>query len=345
MTTPLEKQLHGEIETRGTIPFSRFMELCLYHPEHGYYARHGPGKDYYTAPQASPLFGKLVARQLAEMWERLGRPDRFDAVDVGAGKGELLDAIYEEARRIPGFREAFMPRAIDPFSRRGSSLTDLSPASITGCILSNELFDALPVHRVRAVKGEWREAFVTLRDGKLRSVLADATAEALDHLEWLGIAPQEGVQLEACPAALPMLEAMAGALSRGFVVTIDYGSEMPEFVERGTTLRCFFAHTVHGNPLDRPGEQDITADVNFTALMRKGEELGLKTLGLTSQMKFLVALGAAEEMAEAMTGGRPAAAAAAKTLVVPGAMGERFKVLVQGKGTGGPLEGLREPFR
>ncbi|HVL88235.1 MAG TPA: SAM-dependent methyltransferase [Candidatus Thermoplasmatota archaeon] len=339
--TPAEEAIRAEIERAGgRIPFSRFMELCLYHPAHGYYVRRGPGRDFYTAPQATPVFGELLCRQLAEMWQRLGSPSRFDVVDVGAGKGELLDAIYEEARRTPGFSEAFCPVAVEPHGKlsRGKTLEQIPKESLTGCVLSNELFDAQPVHRLRAVRGAWREVHVIVRDGKLRSVLGDLTPEARAYLAWMGIEPADGLQLEVAPGAPALLRRVAALLSRGYVLTIDYGATTPELLERGSTLRCFFAHRPGDDPLAEPGEQDLTADVDFASLEKAGEEEGLVNLGLVSQGRFLLALGGAERVVASADAGTQLAL---KNLLHPAGMGERFRVLVQAKRAPGPLTGLR----
>ncbi len=364
------------LEEKGPVPFSQFMEWCLYHPRFGYYqsskTRTGKEGDYFTAPCVHPLFGGMIARQLFQMSQCLDHGP-FEVFEMGGGKGFLCQDILEWTReKIPHF-----------FSRLQYLLLETSPALIEeqktrlnayesegkvswvdvetfeksrdrliGCILANELVDAFPVHRVAVEGGTLKEVYVTHQEGQFIEVLAEPSDPALlTYFGSLGLSLPEGYRTEVNLKALQWMEDVGKFLARGFVLTIDYGylsEELYAPFRRDGTLLCYHRHEISDNPYEHLGDQDITSHVNFTALIRKGEEVGLRFLGLVPQSRFLIALGLlqeanclGQELSE-LEGLRMKLSL--MHLIEPEAgMGEMFKVLIQGKGVGEPsLDGLRD---
>jgi SAM-dependent MidA family methyltransferase len=296
------------------------MELALYHPEHGYYmgatvrsAREG---DFLTAAELHPIFGRVLARQLVEMWDALGRPDPFVLRDEGAGTGALglsvlaglradgaplLDALaYEPVERNPAHHAALAARITDagftdrlrpPTGRRVRA--DSSARDTVGCVVANELVDALPVHRVvGSVGGRLRESFVAWRDGWFAEEIDDPSTQALEHqLERVGVelAPAQVAEVNLAMAA--WLDSVSDRLERGYVLVIDYGhlaAELYAAARAGGTLRAYRGHTAHADPFRFVGRQDLTAHVDFTALGLLASDRGLAPLGTTTQARFLV---------------------------------------------------------
>ena len=366
--TALTDVLVDRIARAGPLTFAAFMEACLYHPEHGYYTRRVPAtgpRDYVTSPEVGPLFGRLLAWQLREMWELLGRPGRFDLVECGAGRGALAAGILEAVHaKAPDFAAALRVTLIEVSPRlreqaqaalegQGErvAIVEQLPAGVSGCLLSNELVDALPVHRlVRRGRG-LRESYVSARGGELAEVESEPSSPALArYLERYGAPLQEDQHAEINLAALDWLQQAAAALERGFLLTIDYGYRARELYgaahQRGTLL-AYREHRTSENWLSWPGEQDLTAQVNFTALEERGSELGLAALGYVPQAQFLLGLARASGVVEQLEkeADTPEARATRnqlKQLIHPEGMGEAFKVLVQAKGVAGSrLSGLQ----
>ena len=366
---PLSAVLASRIHTDGPIPFAEFMRECLYHPEHGYYSRLGTRRrgDYYTSVDVHAIFGRLIARQLAEMWELLGSPRPFLVVESGAGVGRLAANILNfAARELPEFYAATEYIAVERSAgRRAEHAAALAshaaagrissaaeiPAKISvGCIFSNELLDALPTHRVVMERGQLREGYVGLENGKFIEVLRDpSTPDIEQYFREQGIALPEGQQAEACLDACRWIETTGRAIAQGFVMTIDYGHEADALYDerhnRGTLL-AYRDHRVTENVLDAPGEQDLTSHVNFTALQVWGRRAGLERTGLVTQSQFLVALGRENEFADLYEPGQSEveklrARLSLKNLVHPEGLGEKFQVLIQHKGIENPrLTGL-----
>jgi SAM-dependent MidA family methyltransferase len=386
MEEPENEELVGIIRDRisvhGRIPFAEFMDLALYHPRQGYYQsfreRIGPGGDYYTSPHIHPVFGALLSRQLHQMWERLGHPNAFTIVEMGAGKGLLCsdilgycrnhlpdfykNLVYLLAETSPALRDQ-QKSLLYPFEGEGK-IQRVAPQDFldggrpfTGCLLSNELIDAFPVHLVQQEKNRLREIYVTCPDGFFQEVLGEPSSPLIEeYFRLYGSPLQEGQRGEVNLKALEWVEGISRALQGGFVLTLDYGYLAPELYHperRDGTLLCYFRHTVSSNPYRRVGRQDITAHVNFTALIKKGEALGLQKEGYTEQYKFLVALGLLQELEnlEKASGQYSASAflqekLAMRTFLIPGGMGTLFKVLAQSKGVrGSGLLGFQDPFR
>ena len=370
------------IHDRGRIPFAEFMDLALYHPKLGYYnsAREKIGRegDFYTSSNIHPIFGHLIARQLHQMWGILGQPSPFQIVEMGAGKGLLCadildycrenlagfydDLLYLLAEKSPAFEEkqrALLAR----FSARGKvewihpETLRSGGKAITGCLLSNELIDSFPVHLVQQKDGELREIYVVDRNHSFDETLGPpSTPELGAYLRDYGAPFQEGQRGEINLGALEWVEGVSRSLRRGFVLTIDYGYEAEELYHPGRpqgTLLCYFRHTTSPNPYQRVGYQDITAHVNFSALIRKGETLGLQRGGYAEQYKFLTSLGLLRDLEEfEATSGRYSASEflkkklAMRNFLIPEGMGRLFKVLAQFKGLGeAKLIGFQDPFR
>ena len=361
---------------KGPLPFSQFMEWCLYHPEFGYYQSKGVTTgaqgDYYTSPSVSPLFGHLIAKQLFQMAEILGG-EEFDLVEMGGGRGFLCEDILDWVEKTsPDFYQHLRYHLIEtssPFlkeqrerlsekEREGRVLWidpkmfEEGKVQIRGCFLSNELVDAFPIHRVIFDQGKLKEIYVTHRNGQFEEHWGElSSARIASYFHSMGIALHEGQKAEVNLLALEWMESVARCLQRGFALTIDYGYLAEELYaphRRGGTLLCYFQHEASENPYERLGEQDITSHVNFTSLIQKGEEVGLRFTGLVPQYRFLIGLGILEQME---TLGKEITELeglklrlSLKHLIEPEmGMGEVFKVLVQHKGMDQPqLDGLRD---
>lgn len=353
-------------EAGGRITFARFMDLALYHPTRGYYRvaaeRPGRGGDFLTAPELSPFFGVCLARQLAEVWALLDRPDPFTVLEYGAGAGRLAHDILAAAREgDPAFFDALRYRLheTNPHRRAGAAAllaatglagratiegpddaTDAAP--FVGAIVTNEFVDALPIHRVvGGAAGGLRERYVRWDAGRgwfaeedgppSIPALAAALAEG-------GVTLAEGQAGEINLAAGDWLDAAAARLARGLVLTIDYGYPTAELYaprRRAGTFLCYYRHTANDEPFAHIGAQDMTAHVDFGALERRGAACGLRTLGFTTQGELLTNLGLGELLVATQTPGRAldgylADRAAVLALIEPGGMG-RFGVLAQGK--------------
>jgi len=372
----LRRFILSQIEKEGSLPFSQFMEWCLYHPEYGYYqskgATIGRQGDYFTSSSVSPLFGHLIAKQLCQMAEILGE-ESFDVVEMGGGRGFLCEDILDWAKNSsPAFYQHLRYHLIETSplflkeqkerlfeKEREGRVFWIDPkrfvegrVQIEGCFLSNELVDAFPVHRVILDQGVLKEIYVTQRDGHLEEQwgkLSDPRIAFYFHS--MDIPLQEGQKAEVNLLALEWMERVARSLQRGFVLTIDYGYLADEIYGPGRregTLLCYFQHQTSDNPYERLGEQDITSHVNFTSLIRKGEEVGLRFTGLVPQYRFLIGLGILDQME---TLGKELSELdglklrlSLKNLIEPEmGMGEVFKVLVQHKGMDQPeLDGLRD---
>jgi SAM-dependent MidA family methyltransferase len=367
----------SEIAASGPIPFARFMELTLYHPQFGYYMRSTPPAqerigwrgDFYTSSDVHPILGQALAAQAEQMYRLLGQPHSFTLVEMGPGKGLLAKHILETCAhryrsffqhlryvlidRSPAMRE-MQRRNLAPWLDRAALLTwaddlpNVAPHGLTGLLFSNELVDSFPVHRVQVTAEGTEELWVDYRDGQfiecLKPLSSDALAEHLDRLspEW-----PEGYRTEINLRALDWMKEVAQHLDRGFVLTIDYGHTAQDLYRsdrKGGTFLCYSQQSVNEEPFLRVGDQDMTAHVDFSCLAATGEEQGLQTTGFTNQMSFLMGLGV-EQMIAKLEQDSPEFNAAIH-LLRPNGMGTTFKVLIQHKGLVRPeLDGLQyKPF-
>lgn len=361
-----ETEIRRRIRETGPIPFAEFMELALYWPAGGYYAGlpaaaapFGPAGDYYTSPLAHPVFGALLAVQLYQGWQLLNCPNPFIVVELGAGNGLLSRDIAAAAAQLPnGFGDGLRYLCLDRCNPVGSSYetgaagtaritaAGLPLHGLRGVILSNELLDAFPVHQVKMDSGHLREVYIAIDDsGALTETLAAPSTPALAaRLEELSIHLTEGQTAEINLQLDAWAEEVAAALAAGFVLTIDYGRPAAELYDnrlrpRGT-LTAYYRHTQTDAPLRNIGRQDLTAQVDFTAVVNAGRRAGLTPLNFATQGQFLRNLGLDSFRRRLAAMPLPRRALAANraglaALANPAGMGA-FKVLAQGKGIGQP---------
>ncbi len=343
------------IEKKGPITFAEFMEVALYWPDGGYYTSSrgpwGEGGDYITSIDVSPVFSRVMAASIMEMWETLGAPDDFVLIEAGAGRGHLatgiLDTIKETAPRLyEAISVVLVERNPGLQGERREKVTwqgDLPLAASLehGVIISNELIDSFPFHRLRFSEGELREIYVGSEYGRLKDVEGELSDPALsDYFRDAGITLLEGQRAEVNLMAGPWIERAAEILKRGFIITIDYGLPARELYgpdRIGGTLMCHYRHRPNFEPYEKIGRQDITSHIDFTRLVRCGNEAGLRLSGFTTQKNFLLGLGVLEELIETEAAGlkdyeKIEHNRAIASLISPGGMGDTFKVLVQEKG-------------
>lgn len=324
--TPAAELLAAEIERAGPIPFHRFMEIALYHPEHGYYRRardpFGKQGDFYTAEQVQPVFGILMAAYVRQLYRALGEPADFTVVELGAGRREMAGAFAEWR---------YLPVDLD-----GGEL----PQSFRGVVFSNEFFDALPVDVVVFREGSFRQQRVAFEDG--RFVWRDGgevTPEVAEYVRTYYPEPGEGNWYEIHLPALAWMDRIAAALSSGFVLTIDYGYTRAEAVRfPAGTLMGYRRHTAREDIFEEPGLRDLTAHVNFTALQEYGARIGLRTEKFQPMAQTLLAAGEPDQFAAALGSGDDLRRRMQlKTLLF--GMGETFRVLLQAKRGGEEIGG------
>jgi SAM-dependent MidA family methyltransferase len=354
----LRRLIEAEIRECGPIPFTRYMELCLYHPELGYYSRNaaqfGKAGDFYTSSDVHAVFGRLLARQFDEMWRALGSPERIVIKELGPGRGLFAQDVMDwSEKKFPEFFRAFQYVLVEQsaalrerieqtlgrrfesgkagFAAEGfqTSLKD-SPT----IVFANEFFDALPVEVVSA-EGSLR---IDARDGRFVETWASASADELEFLDRYSIHPEAGERVEV-PLVSQSATRDAAAIDRGFMACIDYGYTRDEQLagrHRGT-VKAIRQHSVSANPYEAPGEQDITADVNFSALAAVAEKEGMYAEKLVTQSQFLMGIGEENQFADAfeecrLPQERAKVALQLKHLVTPAGIGESFHVLVASKG-------------
>jgi SAM-dependent MidA family methyltransferase len=372
--------IRAEIDAAGgRIPFARFMELALYHPVWGYYLspvrRPGRPGDFLTAPETHPFFGITLARQIAECWERLDRPDPFVVREYGSGIGALAwDVIAGLSSEAPECRATLEYRLVETNPHRlaqalagfaEGGLGDVvraeaihpgaDPEPITGVVIANEVADAFGVHRLIWRDGRLREDWVVWsgdgfaeEEGDLSPQAAAADPEGM--LRENGIALAEGDRIEISPAAATWFASAARGLQRGYAIVIDYGYPAAELYQAHRlmgTVRAHRGHTVSDDPFTYVGEQDLTAHVDFSALRRAGEGAGLTFAGQTNQGAFLASLDMGDLLValgkdpQTLLPEYLAAQAATLRLIDPAGMG-RFGVLIMARDAPAcpPLKGL-----
>jgi len=362
--TRLKDLLTARIAQQGPITFAAFMEACLYEPGLGYYT--SPGRkvgaegDFYTSISVHAAFGRVIAREIAQMWRCMGTPDAFTLVECGAGNGRLacdiMDYLAErepELYRAAGLvlveREPTLETAqAELLAAHRGRITWLAPDEFTsgrftfsGCLYSNELIDALPVHRVVMTADGLQELYIARHDDTFAEQAGPlSTTEIAAYLERIGVALVPGQLAEVNLLAGQWLAAAAQALNHGFVLTVDYGYPARDLYSphrKQGTLMCYYRHQAEDDPYVRLGQQDITTHVDFTNLMLQGEALGLEPVWFGEQYRFLLSAGLVEEIeeierSEASESEKLRLRLALKKLVMPeGGMGDTFRVLVQAK--------------
>jgi SAM-dependent MidA family methyltransferase len=366
MTSPaaVDQEIGALIREHGRITFARFMEAALYSRRGGFYSSTDTISGHFgTSAMSHPAFGSLIARQLEEMWQRLGKPPVFHAIEVGSGDGSLARAIVHACSQMASdFGRALCYVAAD-YEPRASRTPDAAAAlqrvkadalqpfrNVVGCILSNELIDNLPVHRFAIEDGRVKEVFVTLAGGDFVEVLDEPSSDRIEErLASLGVSLAEGYRGEVNLAIEDWTRQVSSALERGFVLTIDYGDEAAELygpANKDGTLVCYHRHAARDDPYRDIGQQDITCHADFTSLMRLGERHGLSTVGYTPQGRFLANLGFSSLLdaldAQGLTPARTELSRMAMMSLVDPEQYGGLKVLAQAKGIapGGELLGF-----
>lgn len=389
----LRAKIEHEIRERGPMPFSRYMEICLYDPAQGYYARNaeqfGKAGDFYTSSDVHAVFGRLLCRQFEEMWQTLDRPPQIEIVELGPGRGlfarDVLDwsdkkfpdfsaaltytlqesspalraRLHETLREHLESGKAAVPeppsdsdRATVPEERpslahrfRGGDRAENDqvpegrpigpcptlPPGTPLIIFANEFFDAFPIE-ILSPQGKLHLA---LENDRLHEIWLPATADELEFLDRYSVHPEPGERIEISLPAQDWITQIARTIQRGFLLVIDYGYTRNEQLaghHRGT-LMAYRQHSASANPYEAPGEQDLTAHVNFTALAGAAAQAGMQVQSLLTQSQFLMHIGEANQFADAfedcrLPQERAKVALQLKHLVTPAGMGEDFQVLL-----------------
>ncbi|MBI5101546.1 MAG: SAM-dependent methyltransferase [Nitrospirae bacterium] len=359
MENTLENKIIDIIRASGPMTFERYMEIALYDPALGYYMSEqleiGRAGDFYTGAHLHPAFGEMIGRQAEEVWEFLGRPEGFTFVEIGGGTGhiskDMLDClmdreIYDSLRHvIVEINPSMILKQRDLLSSHArkvswvSSLDDLS--DVRGCVFSNELLDAFPVHVIE-MGDELGELYVNISENRLIEETGPVSSPALaEYFREFNISLEKGYRTEVNLRARQWLHDIGRILSEGFLITIDYGYTARDYYsedrDRGT-LMCYFRHEANEKPLQSPGRQDITSHVNFSAVKKWGEDLGLKTIGFSSQGAYLVSMGidSVIQKAAKTSSDYLSELGRIKKLIMPQGMGDSHMVMVQYKGSGHP---------
>lgn len=353
----LERILEA-VEQKGKIPFSEFMEIALYHPDHGYYCRKseifGESGDYRTAPGIHSAFGKRIARLGIRIFRETGAPAPFVVVEFGGGTGALAEAFLREIRlrdeslflstdyvileRSPALQRLQEKRLGDLRERvrwAGNETEVLKPRSLSGLCIANEFFDALPFHRLRWTGAGLHEIYLKREAGEIREVESPCSDPGLEsYFLRYGSRLKPGFLFEACLEARSWMRKMASSMKKGAALILDYG-ERAEVLHSDRypagTARAFFRHTVKDPDPRMAGLEDITASVNFSALQDAGLEGGFPEAHLYTQGSFLIGLGILDDFPRIEACKHVEEAFRLKELILPGGMGEAFKALLFGR--------------
>lgn len=355
----------GDIISReGPMPFADYMQQVLYAPGLGYYAagktKFGSAGDFVTAPEISPLFSHCLANQCQQVLQQQGG----DILEFGAGSGIMAAAILEHLQRLDCLPRKYFILDLSAQLRQRQQQTlqarvpellervewlERLPDAFIGVILANEVLDAMPVSIFRSHAGDIEEQYVELENGQMQPCWRKPSAqlaEAVDTLQTLYGRFEEGYLSEVNLYLPAWLKAVSESLQQGAILLIDYGYSGAEYYhpERRTgTLICHYRHRAHDDPLKLPGLQDITANVDFSAVWRAGEAAGLQLAGYTPQANFLIATGIEALLARHDPEDEKRfmqLAQAVKVLMLPSEMGERFKVLGLVKDFDADLQGF-----
>ena len=368
-TTPLNDIITARINGQGRITFADFMAACLYEPGLGYYT--SPGRkvgaegDFYTSITVHAAFGRVIAREIAQMWRSMESPVRFTLVECGAGNGRLACDIMDFlAEREPEMYQSIRLLLVEQEPSLESAQREMLNAHVnrlgwlspdefasgrftfSGCLYSNELIDALPIHRVIMTAEGLREIYVTVKEGEFAEEAGEpSTPEIAAYLQRIAVELHPGQQAEVNLNAPKWLAAAAKALQQGFILTVDYGYTAAELYtprRKLGTLLCYYRHQTEENPYLRLGLQDITTHVDFTTLMKCGEQSGLQNEWFGEQYRFLLSAGIVEEIekierSKVSEEEKLRLRLTLKKLILPdGGMGETFKVLIQSRGVNTP---------
>ena len=356
----LRERIADEIARNGPIPFSRYMELCLYEPELGYYSRareqFGKAGDFYTSSDVDAVFGRLLARQFEEMWRSLDSPARIDLIELGPGRGLFArDVLDWSAKQFPEFSLALRYSLVEQSANLRTKLLDrlqehiaggkceifdslessASAASNNVIVFGNEFFDALPVEILSSAG----KLHIALENNRLHETWLPPLAEELEFLDRYGVHPEADERIEVPILAQHWMRQIARSIERGLLAIIDYGYTRHQQLAgryRGT-LMAYRRHYASPDPYQAPGEQDLTAHVNFTALAAACEQAGMQCEKLLTQSQFLMGIGETTQFADAFEDcripqERAKVALQLKHLVTPAGMGETFQVLTASRG-------------
>jgi SAM-dependent MidA family methyltransferase len=355
----LEQIIIDTIKRRGPITFGTFMDMSLYYPRLGYYTSPestiGRKGDFYTGSHLHSLFGTMIGKQLEEMWEVMGRPSVFHSVEIGAGAGYLCKDILTYLQKSETFhalqyiivelnRETAenQRRLLSDFKENVRWVRTVKELPrIRGCIFSNELLDAFPVHLVE-MHDELKEVYVGYTNNNFIELFKSVSSLRItNYFNVYLVNIPRGFRTEINLRIKDWLKEIDNILSEGFILTVDYGYTASEYYDRERskgTLLCYHRHQYNENPYINIGSQDITAHVNFSSLKKWGDELGLKTIGYCPQGTFLVALGIDEVIRELYRNSPDYSSEILKIkgLFLPQGMGESHKVMIQYKGVNTP---------
>jgi SAM-dependent MidA family methyltransferase len=370
----LRERIEEEIRQRGPIPFSRYMQVCLYDPLLGYYSRNaeqfGKAGDFYTSSDVHAVFGRLLARQFEEVWRAFDRPPQFEILELGPGRGLFANDVLDwSGKKFPEFHAALTYTLQEhspalraklhetlrehletgkahvgvgalpgPAERSSASAADINrnlAPEVPLIVFANEFFDALPVE----ILSPAGKLHLALENNRLRETWLPPLAEELEFLDRYGVHPEGGERVEVPMLAQNWMRPIAAVIKRGLMIAIDYGYTRNEQLagrHRGT-LRAYRHHSASSDPYQAPGEQDLTAHVNFTALAAACGQGGMRCEELLTQSQFLMGIGETNQFADAFEECRIAqerakVALQLKHLITPDGMGENFRVLIASVG-------------
>lgn len=348
----LTEIIYSKIDEQGPITFAEFMELALYHPAYGYYtsgeSNIGKDGDFYTSPHVHKAFGAVLAKFIAKTFELIDSK-RFTVIEPGAGKGYLaLDILNHLKGSYPDIYSQTTYYIIDKnladhievksFFRNHTdrvkiftSLEEIVSHEICGVVLSNELFDALPFHRLKIIDGKLTEIYITLKDGELSEMFRNPSSEEIvEYFNKVESRFEEGQEFEINLGVKNFFCTIDNILNEGIILTVDYGylaQELFDSLRMKGTYKCLYKHDINENPYTNIGNQDITAHVDFSNMIRTGEALNINKVKYTTQGQFLLDWGILE-IAEAES---EKGIQSIKNLFLPELMGDKFKVLIQEK--------------
>ncbi len=346
----LEEIIIKRIEKEGPISFHDYMEMALYYPSLGYYTspgeKIGTNGDYYTSTVMHQLYGKLLGRQIEEMWE-LSADKEFSIVEYGGGTGKLCATLldyfeqHKNGHNIHYYIIEKSPVMIEQqkvlLEGRVSWCDDIAAlSSLKGCVLAHEVIDNFPVHRVVKKEQALMEIFVDHQDG-FAEILQPASPALINYLEWLDIRLADGFCAEINLQAIEWLDNVFRNLEKGFLLIIDYGflsARLYSPERKNGTLRSFRSMRMNDLLYQDIGKQDITAHVNFSALLKAAVNIGFKEGGITGQFSFLHAAGITAELREMEKGCSEAERKKLNDVLLTMllSMGQKFKVLMLEKG-------------
>ncbi|WP_288948653.1 SAM-dependent methyltransferase [uncultured Paracoccus sp.] len=333
--TALARLIAGRIRLSGPMRLDEYMQLCLLHPEHGYYATRDPfgsAGDFITAPEISQMFGEMIGLALAQTWLDQGSPAPFTLAEIGPGRGTLMADILRAIRIVPGMAEAARVTLVEasPHLRRVQrerlgEATHLDQVAQLPegplFLIANEFFDALPIRQFQRRAQDWAERMVALTPGgDLHFALAPADETIAATLPLV----PEGTVIERCPEAAPIAAQIAGRIAGhgGCAIFIDYGN----WRGQGDTLQALRRHQPE-DPLASPGDADLTAHVDFAPLAAAAHGAGARVSRMGAQGAWLRHLGIEARAQRLAQAGDAGAMAALHRLTAPGEMGHLFKVL------------------